>query len=304
MAETLTEAENATIPRSPHAAIVVVDFGSQYSMLIARRIRELNTYCEVIPYDAEASVLDHLDVRGFVLSGGPNSVYDEGAPHTADWVFESGRPVLGICYGMQLLAEQLGGKVGPGARARIRAGDDLRLGERAAAGRAAHRARCLDEPRRPDRGDAAGLRVAGRLGELTDRGHGGCGAGLLRPAVPPGGGTHAAGWRADRELRAGSVQGGGGLDAGQLRRGSGGHDSRAGRRRAGGLRALGRRRQRRSGDARAPRHRRPVDVHLRRQRAAAGAGGRGGGRHLRAQSEHEPAAHRRAGPLPSRCWRR
>ena len=114
MADTLTEAKNVTISRSPHAAIVVVDFGSQYSMLIARRIRELNTYCEVIPHDAEASTLDHLDVRGFVLSGGPNSVYDEGAPHAADWVFESGLPVLGICYGMQLLAEQLGGKVGPG----------------------------------------------------------------------------------------------------------------------------------------------------------------------------------------------
>ena len=114
MAETLTEAESTTSSRSPHAAIVVVDFGSQYSMLIARRIRELNTYCEVIPYNAEESVLDHLDVRGFILSGGPNSVYDEGAPHAPDWVFESGLPVLGICYGMQLLAEQLGGKVGPG----------------------------------------------------------------------------------------------------------------------------------------------------------------------------------------------
>ena len=114
MAGTLTEAENRTISRSPHAAIVVVDFGSQYSMLIARRIRELNTYCEVVPYNAEAPALEHLDVRGFVLSGGPNSVYDEGAPHAADWVFDSGLPVLGICYGMQLLAEQLGGKVGPG----------------------------------------------------------------------------------------------------------------------------------------------------------------------------------------------
>ena len=114
MAETLTEATSTTGSRSPHAAIVVVDFGSQYSMLIARRIRELNTYCEVVPHDAEASALEHLDVRGFVLSGGPNSVYDEGAPHAADWVFASGLPVLGICYGMQLLAEQLGGKVGPG----------------------------------------------------------------------------------------------------------------------------------------------------------------------------------------------
>ncbi|MBH76896.1 MAG: glutamine-hydrolyzing GMP synthase [Dehalococcoidia bacterium] len=83
-------------------------------MLIARRIRELNTYCEVVSYNATAAELDHLDIRGFILSGGPNSVYDEGAPHAAEWVFTSGLPILGICYGMQLLAEQLGGKVGPG----------------------------------------------------------------------------------------------------------------------------------------------------------------------------------------------
>ncbi len=114
MAGTLAEAENQILSRSPHATIVVVDFGSQYSMLIARRIRELNTYCAVIPFDADASVLDRLDVRGFVLSGGPNSVYDAGAPHAAAWVFDSGLPVLGICYGMQLMAEQLGGRVGPG----------------------------------------------------------------------------------------------------------------------------------------------------------------------------------------------
>ena len=114
MADTLAEAESRTRSRSPHAAIVVIDFGSQYSMLIARRIRELDTYCEVVPFDADASVLDRLDIRGLVLSGGPNSVYDEGAPHAPDWVFGSGLPVLGICYGMQLMAEQLGGRVGPG----------------------------------------------------------------------------------------------------------------------------------------------------------------------------------------------
>ena len=114
MADTLAEAESRAATRSAHAAIVVVDFGSQYSMLIARRIRELNTYCEVVPFDADVAVLERLDVRGIVLSGGPNSVYDEDAPRAPAWVFGSGLPVLGICYGMQLMAEQLGGRVGPG----------------------------------------------------------------------------------------------------------------------------------------------------------------------------------------------
>ncbi len=113
MAETLTEAQSSTAAsRSPHATIIVIDFGSQYSMLIARRIRELNTYCEVVPSSADASVLERLEVRGFVLSGGPSSVYDENAPLAPDWVFASGLPVLGICYGMQALAHQLGGTVG------------------------------------------------------------------------------------------------------------------------------------------------------------------------------------------------
>ena len=94
--------------------IVILDFGSQYSRLIARRIREANTYCEIISHDASSEILDEQDVIGVILSGGPNSVYEEGAPMAPTWVFDSGVPILGICYGMQLLAHQLGGKVAPG----------------------------------------------------------------------------------------------------------------------------------------------------------------------------------------------
>ena len=101
-------------PAKGHETIVVLDFGSQFSMLIARRVRELNTYCELLPFDTPAERLAGMDVRGIILSGGPNSVYDDGAPLAPQWVFDSGLPILGICYGMQLLAYQLGGSVVPG----------------------------------------------------------------------------------------------------------------------------------------------------------------------------------------------
>ena len=101
-------------PAKGHETIIVLDFGSQFSMLIARRVRELNTYCELLPFDAPAERIAGLDVRGIILSGGPNSVYDDDAPLAPQWVFQSGLPVLGICYGMQLMAHQLGGKVVPG----------------------------------------------------------------------------------------------------------------------------------------------------------------------------------------------
>ena len=94
--------------------IVIIDFGSQYSRLIARRVRESNTYCEVISHDSGREILDEQDVIGVILSGGPNSVYEDDAPLAPTWVFDAGVPVLGICYGMQLIAHQLGGKVEPG----------------------------------------------------------------------------------------------------------------------------------------------------------------------------------------------
>ncbi len=97
-------------------AIIVLDFGSQYSRLITRRVRELHVYSELVPASTTLAQLqqeERLDIRGFILSGGPASVYDEGAPLCDPAILTSGLPVLGICYGMQLLAHQLGGHVAP-----------------------------------------------------------------------------------------------------------------------------------------------------------------------------------------------
>lgn len=97
----------------PHVqeSVVVIDFGSQYSQLIARRVRECNVYCELIPYNAARSEFERLSPRGYILSGGPMSVNAESAPHLPPFVLESGLPILGICYGQQLLAYHLGGRV-------------------------------------------------------------------------------------------------------------------------------------------------------------------------------------------------
>jgi len=97
-------------------AIAILDFGSQYTQLIARRVREARVYCELFPWDAPPEEVLALQPRGFILSGGPASVYDPGAPRLPGYVLEQGAPVLGICYGMQLLARRLGGKVAPAAR--------------------------------------------------------------------------------------------------------------------------------------------------------------------------------------------
>ncbi|MFN8454944.1 MAG: glutamine-hydrolyzing GMP synthase [Anaerolineae bacterium] len=98
-----------------HEAIVVLDFGSQYSQLIARRVRELEVYCELIPFHASVEEITRLNPRGFILSGGPASIYAPGAPHLPEVVLKSEKPILGICYGMQLLAYHLGGQVSPGS---------------------------------------------------------------------------------------------------------------------------------------------------------------------------------------------
>ncbi|MBI2848868.1 MAG: glutamine-hydrolyzing GMP synthase [Chloroflexi bacterium] len=96
-----------------HDAVAILDFGSQYSQLIARRVRECHVYCELLPWDASWERVAALQPKGFILSGGPASVYESDAPKIPPYMLEKGFPVLGICYGMQLLAHQLGGRVAP-----------------------------------------------------------------------------------------------------------------------------------------------------------------------------------------------
>ena len=96
-----------------HETIAVLDYGSQYAQLIVRRVRECNVYAELVPWNVSADELAQMAPRGIILSGGPNSVYDTGAPHLKQHVLGLGVPILGICYGMQLLAHQLGGVVAP-----------------------------------------------------------------------------------------------------------------------------------------------------------------------------------------------
>ncbi len=91
--------------------MAVVDFGSQYTQLIARRVREQQVYCEIFPHTLARDEITALNPRGIILSGGPASVYDVGAPQLPEFLLELDRPILGICYGMQLLARELGGRV-------------------------------------------------------------------------------------------------------------------------------------------------------------------------------------------------
>ncbi|MEG0963587.1 MAG: glutamine-hydrolyzing GMP synthase [Lachnospiraceae bacterium] len=91
--------------------IIVLDFGGQYNQLIARRVRECNVYCEVMPYTMSLDEIKEIHPKGIIFTGGPNSVYDETSPHCEKEIFELGIPILGICYGSQLMTYMLGGKV-------------------------------------------------------------------------------------------------------------------------------------------------------------------------------------------------
>ncbi len=112
--------------------ILILDFGAQYTQLIARRVRELGVYCEILPWDAGDKAVTAFGARGIILSGGPESVTDASPPRAPGAVFTLGVPVLGICYGMQTMAVQLGGRVAPSSHrefgyARVRRTESSRL---------------------------------------------------------------------------------------------------------------------------------------------------------------------------------
>jgi len=111
-----TSPQLEAISPAARETIVIIDFGSQYSHLIARRVRECHVYCELIPHDAPWERIASLQPKGIILSGGPASVYEPGAPSAQVSIYESHLPILGICYGMQVLTHQLGGQVISGTK--------------------------------------------------------------------------------------------------------------------------------------------------------------------------------------------
>src|ERR1700742_4318346 len=101
-------------PATAHPAILIIDFGSQVTQLIARRVREAGAYSEIVPFDKASETFARLKPKGVILSGGPGSVPENASPRAPQEIFSAGIPVLGICYGQMAMAEQLGGTVESG----------------------------------------------------------------------------------------------------------------------------------------------------------------------------------------------
>ncbi len=164
--------------------VIILDFGSQYSKLIARRVREASVYCEIVRHDIKAEEVERMAPKGIILSGGPSSVYGERAPQIDKRLFELGIPVLGICYGMQLMAYHMGGKVERADKREYGKAELMKEGESclfSGLGRCWHG---VDEPRRLSCEDAGRLQEVCLVGQYADSCDGGRGQEALRAAVP------------------------------------------------------------------------------------------------------------------------
>ena len=227
----------------------------------------MSVFSEILPPTQPLQAILAGGYKGVVLSGGPASVYEDGAPLPPKALFESGIPVLGICYGMQAMGYLLGGHVVPAERREYgKAEIELqRSGRRARGQRSRHG---LDEPRRHGAPPAQGLHRARSDHKLPGRGDGGRGPPALRRSVPPGGRPHTAGTEDPGQLPLRVRRGPDVVDAG-LHRHHGGRHPRRGERTACALRPLRRRGLGGGCRARPPRHRRPAHLRVRGQRAPA-----------------------------------
>ena len=184
-----------------HSKILILDFGAQYTQLIARRLRELNVYCEIHPFDVDDAFIREFAPRGIILSGGPNSVTEGDTPRAPEGVWTAGVPVLGICYGMQAMAAQLGGTVEAGhvrefGYAQVRARNHSALFRDIQDRANADGHGLLDVWM--SHGDkvtahAARVQAYGIVGRLRYRGDGRRVAPVLRRSVPSRGDAHEAG---------------------------------------------------------------------------------------------------------------
>ena len=192
-------------PVASHDKILIVDFGSQVTQLIARRVREEKVYCEIVPFQKAESAFREMKPKGVILSGGPASVLDKDAPLAPLAIYQAGVPVLGICYGEQAMAaparRQGRGRPSPRIRPRRSRGDDAvgahrrRLGSRPEISG-------VDEPRRPRHQAAGGLRRRRHLGQRADRHDRRRQAQILRHAIPSRSHAHAARRGAAAQFRA------------------------------------------------------------------------------------------------------
>ena len=277
--------------------VLVIDLGGQYSQLIARRVRECRVYSELVGHTITPEAVRARNPYALILSGGPASVYADDAPRVDPALFELGIPTLGICYGAQLMALELGGRVdrtgvSEFGRTEMRVEESRLLHDTPAEQTVwmSHRDTVVEAPE--------GARVVASSPATpvaafeVDR------ARAVRRPVPSRGRAHAARDGRAQELPLRRRRRAARLDAGRRDRGAGRADPRAGRQRARALRALGRRRLRRRRAARPQGGRRAAHVRLRRPRAAAPGRGRAGRRDVRRALPRPARPRAGAGAVP------